>query len=474
MIIIATGLSACTKTKYEEPQTNEVTEKGRELLEAYVKTIPGSGELSEVLMREGSMLNGNTFAGYYMSNVVDGVFTVNGKSSLVVVNVETGDIWTNYIEIDLNAVVAEQLKPYFAAIGYTGEYMVSGSEIATRIISHDVPANKNGSGKMDSAVTFSGLYPAALIEKLGDLNLTSENGGILNSTPCELDNGDYYAFRDTAAARVDMKTQADTSAEFTKVSEHFKNLGITGFRIDYDLDATDGEALNHSAIVNYLEESGNYIRDPENFGRYVTYYDIYATRDLSGAGTLEVAIEAEKDKNILGVCGTVEDGDVIPNGTLRSYGWYETITLKGDGSEDSLSAADFDMSRKSIDTYDNGMLLIYRSAFKGGYLSKFDEIELNEFGCDISVTEESFNTSAGSSVKGIRLTATENTITTVKFKEKPAYTTFERITYSGGKPNDPTALELIELKEGTYTLYSGDRLDLTGYTLRKEQDVVMY
>ena len=159
------SLFACTPSWYSEKEEKAVEETSRELISAWLKTLPEKPELTSLNMMNGAEPGENPYSGYYKTTFSLGTFTAGGRTCQVVVNNADGQLWTDYYEIDLSPFIAAQLKPFAEARGFTEDFLVTGTGISYRL-----PTESKGRGGQDmtAEVFFSYMLPAEITPENAD------------------------------------------------------------------------------------------------------------------------------------------------------------------------------------------------------------------------------------------------------------------------------------------------------------------
>lgn len=212
----AASLSGCVPTKYDDRKRTEIEERGKAVLTEYLKTLPAECEMTDCYMCTGTEYGGNPYMGYYLSNAVCCRFRADGEIKEAIVDLETGEIWTDYYMRDVNEAVKKQLKPYFERYGISSDYTVSNAALAGIIVSHQVDTVHNNGEKADTVVTFKNMLPSDIAHELKDSDDDKWASVILNKA------------------------------------------SLTGFDIVLE-EGTDNRPPAE-VLYDYLKESGNYVR----------------------------------------------------------------------------------------------------------------------------------------------------------------------------------------------------------------------
>lgn len=205
-------LSGCIPDKYDSKKRAEIEAKGKPILEEYVKSLPAAGEIIDCKMITGAEVGGNPYGGFFLTNVVSCRFKVGEKRKTAMVNLETGEIWTDYYMYDVNEAVKKQLEPYVRKAGYSCDFTVNGARIYGNIISHDMETTHNSGKNVDTVVTFQDMTRSDIVEP----------------------DKDKWA------------EKVLTEAELTGFSISFKSVG--------------GNLPDVSFLYDYLKDSGNYLK----------------------------------------------------------------------------------------------------------------------------------------------------------------------------------------------------------------------
>lgn len=212
ILILIFTLTGCQGIdRYTRDQEAEIISRGRPILEEFFSTLPVSSVTdTEYHMSVAAQENSLIFAGQYPANAVTVEFKGDGQSYSASVDLETGEIYSDYYMFDLNSHIKKQLKPYCERYGFTGDYRVSGAEVWITIISHDVSVSDNPDKKTNSYAELSGMLPVTY-------------------------------------------NQPD---EDERAAAFLKDAPISFFSIEYDME--NGELFDPRILSDYLYESGNY------------------------------------------------------------------------------------------------------------------------------------------------------------------------------------------------------------------------
>ena len=165
-LAFSAALAGCTPSHYTDSDKKAVEDESRKLFTEWLKTLPEECEIVSLGMANANKIGENIYSGYYLSHFSHLLFRAGGRSCEAIVNNETGQIWTDYYEIDLNKYVAEQLKPFCEAYGFTDEYIVTDTHIAYRENSHNTPGLSDDDGI--SEVYFERMLPAEITPENAD------------------------------------------------------------------------------------------------------------------------------------------------------------------------------------------------------------------------------------------------------------------------------------------------------------------
>lgn len=372
ILCAAAGLAGCIPNKYDNKIRDGIEERGKAVLEEYVKSLPAAEEIVSCQMCTGSQAGESVYSGFYLTNVVSCTFRVGEKTKEAMVDLETGQIWTDYYMYDVNEAVKKQLIPYFERAGISGDFTVSGAALCGCIISHDMETIHQGGEKVDTVVRFTNMLPSDVIEP-----------------------------------------DKDKWAELV-----LKDAELSGFEIRMDMDGNGRPPAD--VLYEYIKESGNYIRPGGKF------YDVSSDYRMS--------YKVREDPSV--------------------NNWSVTLTMAGSPEEMTFSISRGD--RKTID----GMTFCYTGgSLSGDYPGDWDA-PLYEYDCPVTVGD-GIMSFYGPDPYGAAL----------YFEEEPEYKEFTRITYSGGKPDEPEKLSVRKLEDGRYSLYDGRKINEDGYVFSYEQDI---
>lgn len=149
--------SGCTNSYYTESQSEKIKEEGRLRITEYLEKECKGYVLNEVSMCTGAMIDGNPYAGYYLSHCVNGYFKYNDMQHQIAINLETGEVYTDLYQDDICACLEENLKEKLEESGFTRDIVVDDFEVDYRIISHDVEAK--GNQKLDTECHIEDVFP---------------------------------------------------------------------------------------------------------------------------------------------------------------------------------------------------------------------------------------------------------------------------------------------------------------------------
>lgn len=158
-------IAGCTPTKYSPEQTAAEIDKGRPYIEAYLENLPEAAEIDHYYMLDGAYEGSSIYAGYYGSHVIGCVFSTAEKQKReVLVNTETGEMWTTYFEPSLKEIISEQLEPYFEKYGFSEDYRLTGTNISYFLQNHDVTVSGKPGETVTVDVWIENALPVELIE----------------------------------------------------------------------------------------------------------------------------------------------------------------------------------------------------------------------------------------------------------------------------------------------------------------------
>lgn len=202
-LLLLIVLCSCVPNKYSKNDRERITAEGKKVIESYLKTLPDKPELADCYMFTAAEIGAPFYAGYYLSSLVQGVYYTENRRCRVIVNLETGEMWTNIGFPDVNAVIRKDLEEYCLRYGYKGEIEVSEAQVCYRVISHDMPIKGNKNNVIDTEVFFEDVIPVGM-----------------------------------------------------SVDEMLHGADMTPFTVYYE---SDGEYLDNRVLFDYLKESDNYL-----------------------------------------------------------------------------------------------------------------------------------------------------------------------------------------------------------------------
>lgn len=380
--LMVLSMTGCVTTQYEDEQKERIVSEGRGKIETYVDGLNlGPWEMVSCWMMNGAAPNEPIYGGYYLSSLVEARVKTGDRMFTVIADTEDGRIWTNYYMFDIDEAVRDQLRPYCEKYGYTGDFTVAKTSLHYRIVSHDMETKK---GKTtDTVVCFDGVIPAEF---------------------CQPD-------------------------EKERAEAFLHDAPLEGFTINYTVRG-EGLYMDPRVLTDYLAETGNYIKDPE-----------------------EMPERPMLDYKINGTCSTgMDDG-----GTVPAY-YYMELTLEGDPVSMPFSLVRRDVRKEGC------MMYLYSAADMTGTADSIESCEWEEFGFPF-VLEEGRIRFFGD-YHGYH--------PMLYFDGKPPFTEFTRISYSGGKAGEPEALVLQDIGDGKWSLNTtvGARNNKDSYYIfDREQDI---
>lgn len=210
-------LQGCGSERFVQEQANAMVDKGRPILEKYVGSLPEEANITDVSMIYGGKQGEPSFNAKYPSHIVQAVFVVGDKRYIAVVNLEDGEIYSNYDYIDPNELIQRQLFIYCDESGFDGTFKVSGAFYSYVFVSHQVEVNKG-------------------------------------------DNRDVYVYIDNIPDLVNVEN-----------SDELMNASISGFDIEYE--SIYDEVFEPEILYKYLTGTGNYRKEKmrgDNFEYHIT------------------------------------------------------------------------------------------------------------------------------------------------------------------------------------------------------------
>ena len=210
-------LCGCIPQKYDKEKEKQVEDKGRVFLEEYAASLPGGGEITSLYMLIGYEAGGSPYPGSYLSDLVRARIKTPDRDVNAIVNIKTGEIFTDYYMQDVNKAVRHELQPYLERAGIKAENLqVSFAEIFRVIISPGMDTIHKSGQKIDSVVAFSDMIPSDITE-----------------------------------------TDPEKWADIV-----LKNVKLSAFDVRFEADTAEFPGV--SFLTDYLSESGNYMTRDEN------------------------------------------------------------------------------------------------------------------------------------------------------------------------------------------------------------------
>lgn len=142
IMFMALFLQGCSSNGIAVEQAKEVADKGRPILEEYVSSLPEEAHITNISMLNGCGQGEPSFNAKFPSHVVQATFVVGDKHYTAVVNIEDGEIYSNYNYVDPNELIAGQLTKYCDECGFKGTYRVTGAFYSYVFVSHQVEVSK--------------------------------------------------------------------------------------------------------------------------------------------------------------------------------------------------------------------------------------------------------------------------------------------------------------------------------------------
>lgn len=205
IIFMVLLLPGCGSKNFTKEQAEAVVGKGKPVLEEYVNSLPEEAHITNVSMLYGCNQGEPSFSASFPSHIVQALFLAGNKQYTAIVDLEDGEIYSNYNYIDPNEMIQRQLMTYLDEHGFNGTYGVSGAFYSYVFVSHQVEVNK---GEIRDVYVY--------IDNLPDL------------TPVE--NAD-----------------------------EFINASISGFDIEYESEKD--EIFEPEILYEYLVDTGNYRKE---------------------------------------------------------------------------------------------------------------------------------------------------------------------------------------------------------------------
>lgn len=156
LVVVLSIIVSCTPSYYTKAQSSEIESQGTKLIKEYLDKEYTSYELKDVYMLTGAKPGGNVYAGYYTSSCVKSRYVVDGKDYDIVVNIETGDIYTSVLSEEVCAYVEEKINSYFEKAGYDNHITVLNVDPENVVICHNMKTRRGEI--LDTEVSFSGVY----------------------------------------------------------------------------------------------------------------------------------------------------------------------------------------------------------------------------------------------------------------------------------------------------------------------------
>ena len=202
ILLIITG---CGSEKFAEEQAQVIVEKGRPILEEYVSSISDGAHITNVSMLYGCNQGEPSFNAKYPSHVVKANFLAGDKQYIAIVNLEDGNVYSDYDFVNPNELIQRQLMRYCDEYGVNGTYGVSGAFYSYAFVSHRVEVSK------------------------GDIR-------------------DTYVYIDNIPNLSPVEN-----------ADEFMNASISGFDITYE--AEKDEVFDPVILYKYLSDTGNYRKE---------------------------------------------------------------------------------------------------------------------------------------------------------------------------------------------------------------------
>lgn len=378
MILLLVTLTACVVTKYDAEEEKIVEEHGRAMIEAYLETLPEKCSIESLYMMNGREKGEIIWAGYYLSYVVEAVVKTNSRKFRVYADVKDGRMWSGYYTFDLAEAVETQMKPYCERYDFTGDFKVTNPRLCYRVESPEVDTIHNNWEKVDTEVYFYDVIPV-------EYDLLSEQERIAATLKdCQLSSFNLVCF-ENGSKPFDIRILAD-----------------------------------------YLEESGNYISDPDD-------------RD-NADGTYRVSSYLE------------EYGREPMTGSLATI--VSEIEMRYPiGGEATFSMEIYDYVK------DQGFEFRYRRAHKEGAVKDIDSCPLTEYQFPLELEEGKISYYGNGSVM-------------LFFKEAPSFAEVSRVVYKDGKAGEPEKLIANQPAEGVWSLTREAEPDEYVYWFSGRQEII--
>ena len=205
MVFMASLLQGCSSDDFVQKQAEVVVGKGSPVIEEYVRSLSNEAHITGIRMIYGGKQGEPSFSAKLPSSIVQADFSVGDARYIAVVNVEDGEVYSNYDYIDPNEMIQKQLIKYCDEYGFDGTYSVSGAFYSYAFVSHQVEVNK------------------------GDIR-------------------DVYVYIDNIP---------DLSP--VNISREYTNASISGFDIEYESEYD--EVFRPEILYKYLSDTGNYRKE---------------------------------------------------------------------------------------------------------------------------------------------------------------------------------------------------------------------
>lgn len=174
IMLIMLLLQGCASEKMLNEQSEEMVGKGRPILEKYVNSLSEEAHIVDVRMINGGKQGEPSFSAGLPSHIVQATFSVEDKQYIAVVNLEDGEIYSNYNYVDPNELIRKQLMAYCEEYGFDGTYRVSGAFYSYAFVSHQVEVKKGDI--RDTYVYIDNIPDLAPVENAGDFVNASISG----------------------------------------------------------------------------------------------------------------------------------------------------------------------------------------------------------------------------------------------------------------------------------------------------------
>lgn len=198
-------LQGCDSGNFAKEQAEMLVSEGRPTLEEYVNSLSEEAHIINVSMINGGEQGEPSFHAKLPSSIVQATFLAGDKQYIAIVNLEDGEIYSNYDSVDPNEQIQKQLTKYCDEHGFRGTYSVSGAFYSYAFVSHRVEVKK------------------------GDVR-------------------DVYVYIDNIP---DLAPVAN--------GDEFMNASISGFDITYEAELD--EIFAPGILYKYLTDTGNYRKE---------------------------------------------------------------------------------------------------------------------------------------------------------------------------------------------------------------------